>query len=348
MLQWSEPNSMIKSLTARAPAKLIISGEHSVLYGQPAIAMAVNRYTTTTTTWRDTPHVHFNLLNLAYAKTHSFRALRVLSKQLKNNYVDFLNGKRNIREVLKLPFELLQYSVSSLIEHFNLQLPRGVEVSVDSTIPLGCGMGSSASAVISTLYALANFLGLNWRPIDYLNFARELENLQHGKSSGLDLHLVTHGGCVRFQNGNTELRKAPIMPIHIINTGKPESTTGECVTKAASVFTRSKELISDFGAVTDQVDLALVENNLINFRDAIRTNNQLLSALGVVPIKVASFIAEIEAHGGAAKICGSGAVAGDNAGILMLVSERNLEHIVVKHGYQMQAIQLDSHGIQII
>jgi len=146
------------ALTARAPAKLIISGEHSVLYGQPAIAMAVNRYTTTTTAWRDTPNIHFKFLDLAYAKTHTFKTLQILAKQLRSDYVDFLDGKCSIGEVLKRPFELLQYSVSNLIEHLNLKLPRGMEISVDSSIPVGCGMGSSASAVISTLYALAAYL----------------------------------------------------------------------------------------------------------------------------------------------------------------------------------------------
>ncbi len=47
------------SLTVQAPAKLILSGEHAVLYAQPALAMAVNRYTTTTTTWLDSPHINF-------------------------------------------------------------------------------------------------------------------------------------------------------------------------------------------------------------------------------------------------------------------------------------------------
>ena len=55
-------------LTARAPAKLIISGEHSVLYGQPAIAMAVDRYTTTTTNWGDSKYIDFKFPDLAYAK----------------------------------------------------------------------------------------------------------------------------------------------------------------------------------------------------------------------------------------------------------------------------------------
>jgi mevalonate kinase len=339
---------MIQSLTARAPAKLIISGEHSVLYGQAAIAMAVDRYTTTTTTWRDSPHIHFKLLDLAYAKTHTFKALRRLTRQLQQDYSLYLKGQCGIRDVLKRPFELLQYSVSNLLQQLNLQLPKGVEIAVDSSIPLGCGMGSSASAVISTLYALTRLLNLNWQPADYLIFGKEIENLQHGKSSGLDLHLVTYGGCVRFQDGVTQARTAPSMPMHIVNTGKPLSTTGECVSKVAKVFAQSKTLANDFGAITDQVDVALMTNNIVDFKHALQANQRLLTDIGVVPSKVVDFIRDIEASGGAAKICGAGTVAGDNAGIVLLISDQDLGAVVTKHGYQMQAIQVDHYGTQII
>ena len=339
---------MQQSLTARAPAKLIISGEHSVLYGQAAIAMAVNRYTTTTTRWSDSPHVHFNLLDLAYAKKFTLAALRSVSQRLKQDYTAFLNGQCKITDVVKRPFELLQYSVANLLDQLSLPLAKGVEIQVDSTIPLGCGMGSSAAAVVSTIYALTNIFNLNWQTADYLRFGKEIESLQHGKSSGLDLHLVTHGGCVRFQNGMAQTRQWPNLPMYIINTGQPQSTTGECVAQVASKFAKDKNLALAFRLVTEQIDQALMHNQLNIFKQAIRANHNLLLNIGVVPNKVANFIQELEANGAAAKICGAGAVRGDNAGIVLLISEVDLQHIVAKHGYQMQTIQIDLHGTKII
>ena len=148
---------MDSRLTSRAPAKLIVSGEHSVLYDQPAIAMAVNRYTETTATWHKHLAVHFKLLDLAYAKSQSLNALRRVSLKLQKDYHAFLQGECGIRDVLKRPFELLQYSVAHLFEKLNLQLPTGIELKVNSSIPMGCGMGSSASAVISMVHTLAHF-----------------------------------------------------------------------------------------------------------------------------------------------------------------------------------------------
>ena len=338
---------METQLTARAPAKLIISGEHSVLYGQPAIAMAVNRYTETTATWTKKSSVHFKLLNLAYAKTHTLKALKKIRYKLQEDYANFLHGKCGIRDVLKRPFELLQYSVSSLLEHINTTLPRGLEIQVNSTIPIGCGMGSSAAAVVSTLHALSHFLQLDWDLSNFISFGRELENLQHGKSSGLDLHLATFGGCVCFQAGKASCIEHINMPMYIVNTGKPQATTGECVNFVAPKFATG-QLASNFGMVTKKIDAAIQSGNIIDFQAAIQNNHQLLSSIGVVPKKVANFIKDIEMNGGAAKVCGAGSISGDNGGIVMVVTQHDVNCIVAKYGYKLEQIEVDNYGTKVV
>lgn len=337
-----------KSITARAPAKLIISGEHAVLYGQPALAMAVNRYTDTTTTWHESQDIHFKLLNLAYAKSHTLQTLRKLASNLQDEYNNFLAGKCSIRTVLKKPFELLQYSVSNFLDYLNVQLPQGMEIAVESSIPMGCGMGSSAAALMSTVHALTNFLQLNLQRADYLPFGKQMENLQHGKSSGVDLHLVTYGGCVRFQHGITQARPIPSLPMYIINTGTPASSTGECVNGVEQIFNSDPSLAREFGTVTDKIDQALIKNDGIALRDGVKQNHRLLQRIGVVPQKVANLINAIEQNGGAAKICGAGAINGDNGGIVLLFADKDMSSIVRQHGYNLQTVEVDTSGTRII
>lgn len=339
---------MIKSLTARSPAKLIISGEHAVLYDQPALAIAIDRYTTVTTSWSDTQRIHFKLLDMAYAKSHTFKALRRLTQNLQRDYNNFLQGKCGIRAVLKRPFELLQYSVSILLDYLNVQLPKGMEIAVDSSIPIGCGMGSSSAAVVSTLYAINNFLQINWPRADYLAFSKAIENLQHGKSSGLDIHLVTYGGCVHFQAGKTSPRAVPKMPMYMVNTGKPVTSTGECVTSVAPLFMRDTLLAKEFGMVTTSIDTAIHTNNIADFKQGIRANHRLLTRIGVVPEKVCAFIRDVEEIGGAAKVCGAGAVRGHNAGIVLVVADQEIQQVAHAHGYGAQLIQVDTYGTTVI
>lgn len=337
-----------QSITARAPAKLIISGEHAVLYGQPALAIAVNRYTDTTTTWHESPDIHFKLLNLAYAKSHTLQTLRNLACNLQEEYNNFLAGKCSIATVLKKPFELLQYSVSNFLDYLNVQLPHGMEIAVKSSIPIGCGMGSSAAALMSTVHALTNILQLDLQRADYLPFGKQMENLQHGKSSGVDLHLVTYGGCVLFQHGITQTRSVPLLPMYIINTGTPDSSTGECVNGVAQIFNANADLAREFGVVTDKIDQALIKNDEIALREGIKQNHRLLQRIGVVPQKVTNLITAIEQNGGAAKICGAGAIKGDNAGIVLLFADKDMSALVRQHGYNLQTVEVDTSGTRII
>lgn len=341
-----------QKLKARSPAKLILSGEHAVVYGHPALAIAVDRYAESCISSQLLPTIFFNFLNLDYAKSFTVQALTLLKHRLHEQYYAFLEGHCNIRDVLKMPFELLQFAVSNLLEKLNIELPHGLEIHTSSNIPIGCGMGSSAAAVMSMLFALAHFLKLDIDPGRFVTLGKEAENLQHGRSSGLDLQLALQGGCLKFNAGKVERKAQIASPLTIIQTGTPSTTTGQCVTLAAPHFQESR-IGEDFAAITESLELALAQQNLAEVKRAVRENHRLLAKIGVVPAKVASFIQELETLGGGAKICGAGAVEGDQAGILWMVGEEDLhlagvERLLTRYGYQMHTVQGDNHGTRLL
>ncbi|MBS0349808.1 MAG: hydroxymethylglutaryl-CoA synthase [Proteobacteria bacterium] len=341
-----------RSLTVRTPGKLILSGEHAVVYGNPAIAMAINLYTETTISGyapAEQKNILFNLLDFRYHQAHSLSTLRRLKRGIQDKYQKFLQGQYGIRDVLKEPIELMQFAVTHLIDNRKVQLPQGIEVRTSSTIPMGCGMGSSAAAVVSSMFAVAQFSNLEMDLESCYQLAWEAENMQHGYSSGVDVYLVLHGGCIRFQkHGPKETRPVPKRQFYLINTGSPISNTGECVAAAARYLKNDAGLLNEFANVTNQIDRALQldDNHLIV--EGIRENNQLLIKLGVVPSKVQRFIAEIEKQGGAAKTCGAGAVLGEAAGAVLVSTNEDPADLVQDYGYQQFSIEAVSHGTHIV
>ncbi|MBV9576807.1 MAG: hydroxymethylglutaryl-CoA synthase [Gammaproteobacteria bacterium] len=338
-----EKNQVIK---VHAPGKLILSGEHAVVYGHPALAMAINRYVTATVTREALPQVLFDLSDLAHRSQLTLNALRLLKDRIKRKYHRFIRGDDSIREVLQKPFELAQFALSIFAEAFNLSLPHGVKVHVQSDLPIGCGMGSSAATILSVLQATANYLQLPISADALFQLALEVENMQHGRSSGLDLHVAMQGGCLYSQGKTLEKRAIPSMPLYLVNTGTPSTTTGQCVEKVAPYF-KSSQLGSEFAAVTHLMDAAMQQHSLPKLREAVRHNHQLLTQIGVVPPPVQQFIKEVESLEGAAKICGAGAVAGNAAGAVLVITdnEKAIQSLATRAGYHIIPITGDIRGV---
>lgn len=329
-----------------APGKLILSGEHAVVYGQPALAMAVNCYATATITPQTLRHISFDLLDLAHRSRLSRTALQELKQRVKRKYQKFIRGEYTIRQVLHKPFELAHVALGMLIERLNLALPHGVNIQVQSDIPIGCGMGSSAATILSVMHAISQYLELSISKETLFQLALEAENMQHGHSSGLDLRVVTQGGCLYMHEDTYFTRDLPSMPLYLVQTGAPVSSTGECVEKVAHHF-QSTLLCDDFSAVTKAMDAAIIQDAPAALRSSVRANHQLLNHIGVVPTKVQQFIAELEAAGGAAKICGAGAVAGENGGaVLALIDEKPiLSELCLRYGYSCVPLLGDKRGV---
>ncbi|HEU5281332.1 MAG TPA: mevalonate kinase [Gammaproteobacteria bacterium] len=331
------------------PGKLILSGEHAVVHGQPALAMAVNRYATATITENRLPRVSFDLSDLAHRSHLHIHGLRDLKNRIKRKYHRFMRGEYTIRDVLLKPFELAQFAMSLFAESMNIALPHGVNIHLQSDIPMGCGMGSSSATVLSVMKAVSTYLNIPLSSEALYQLALEAENMQHGHASGLDLRVAMQGGGVYLHQGELTPRHFAEFPWFLINTGTPLTTTGECVTHVAPCF-KDAVLANAFGDVTQSMDAALSSASLTDLKQALVANHHLLDRIGVVPTKVKQFITDIEALSGAAKVCGAGAVAGDAAGVVLVImqDELALKALCLKYGYTMLPLMTDQRGVHVV
>ncbi len=327
---------------ASAPGKAILSGEYSVLFGAPALAVALQqrlrvKYTPDTLprlSWLGPDRVH----ELALEKFSSLR------HRLDNAFEGYLRGERSISEILSRPAELVFYTVDMARILGSLKsLPRG-KVDISSDIPVGSGMGSSAALLAALLSLFSTFKDRN----ELIAQVRHCERLQHGKGSLIDAATVCMGGMVRVVRDTAEQvtgLNQSLDHFYWIHTGTPSTGTGVCVDQVRRHFEGS-EIWSEFAEVTENMQQAMIQG--IDISDLIRVNQQLLNRIGVVPASVASLIEQIEQRSGAAKISGAGAVSGDAGGLVVAyMPESNPGELGLPSHFRWGSLQLSYQGAGI-
>ncbi|HEY5654121.1 MAG TPA: hypothetical protein VIR63_07130 [Pontiella sp.] len=334
-------------MKAVAPGKLILSGEHSVVYGKPAVAMAIDRNAVFELTPQAGNMVAFDVPGISDAEPYSMMALRDLKRRVEKKYHEFLSGDIGIGYVLGGPVDLFRFAFIHTLDGLHRKLDNGLVMKLRSSIPVGCGMGSSAATVLSEIRAIGHYLRVEFKPDWYYEFSLEAEKLQHGKPSGVDSYISLHGGCARFQEGRAVSISLPRVNMYMVHTGVPESTTGECVMEVERKF-GSNPIWDDFEAVTNEFEDALRFNNEQKLHWLVRENSRLLNAIGVVPARVRNFIADIEQWGGSAKVCGAGSVVGDKGGIVLVFAEQQPNELCKKYGYTVSPVRGDPLGTRIV
>lgn len=337
------------AVTARAPGKLIITGEHAILHGTPAIAIAIDRFCETTVSPLSKPRVLFNLANLEHKRERTMRHLRRLKQVMQERHNSFTKGERSITDVIKEPFYLLEYTAGAFIDKLNVKFKEGFSLDTHSNIPTGCGMGSSAAAIVSLNYALSHFLEkpLSIDEMFQLNLAAE--NLQHGRSSGLDLQVSTRGGCIRFTQNEITPIIFPNIPLSIINTGKPESSTGECVAHTRPFFNDS-ELVLAFNEISEHIYTALQTQDEATLFSNIHRNHLLLHRIGVVPDNIHQLVLQLYQQGIISKLSGAGAVRGTTSGVLLVFAEAatvNKALLNLKSSFIAEPAKITNNGVSL-
>jgi mevalonate kinase len=331
-------------MTARAPGKLILCGEHAVVYGQPALAMAIDRHTECRAVPGDDDSAHITLHDINDSSSWSPEQLQRHAAEIEKRYRLFQEGALDIRRVTQSSSDVPAWMIE-LVRRLS-QTWRPCRLDLHSTIPLGSGMGSSAALLTSMTLALLHLYEVKYTKADLLELVLAGERIYHGHPSGIDPYVTIHGGMVRFQQG--EAAPGPLLdtPMFLVHTGKPANSTGECVQQVRQLYGRS-QIWPTFGDVCQQLETAIRNSQQAAVREAIRANHKLLVELGVVPARVQEFIMNIEETGGAAKISGAGAVSGTAGGMVLVFSDEPPEELCRSYGFPLLHIKTDEHGCRL-
>ncbi|HLE27301.1 MAG TPA: mevalonate kinase [Anaerolineales bacterium] len=208
---------------ASAPGKIILFGEHAVVYGQPALAVPVTQVQATAAI-----SLHPSLPSppgtvVPEAKRSGAQAGEGGEGGF---WIEALNLNRRYRLSDAPPDDVLSAAVRLTCVHVGLPIPTGVSLSVDSTIPIASGLGSGAAVCAAVVRALTNYLDYRITNDEVSALVFETEKLLHGTPSGIDNTVIAYGQPVCFVKGQPP---APFKVAHpfrllIADTGLPSPT----------------------------------------------------------------------------------------------------------------------------
>ena len=329
------------------PAKLILSGEHAVVYNSSALSMALELYTQCKCDFQSsqTHSLTIELTNFQQKYSFPFAVWQNLASHIEARYTSFSDGNLSIQGVLVQPVDLI---LDTLYHFNNFHTIKHGEwfFTIDSDIPIGKGLGSSAAIIIALLTTLFKHHGLALDKDTLLALARKVESRQHGRSSGIDPATILYGGLLEFHAKNTTKKlKEHAFKAWLVDTGMPDSSTGQAVDYVRKKYSDDQALWDKFSKTTRQIIHAWSYQDSQKLYQYIDENEALLEQIGVVPEKVKQFIDRLKKElGGSAKVCGSGSVKGSHAGVLVCFSEQEPIELCKEFGYQIQRVKIDHQG----
>ena len=165
------------AITATAPGKIILFGEHAVVYGRPAIAVPVSQVRA--------------------------RAVVIAQPRAPGGEVQLQAPDIGLQARLDdLPdTHPLALAVRSVLAELGLKRSPACTLRVTSTIPVAAGLGSGAAVSVAVIRAFATFLGHPLAAERVSALAYEVEKLHHGTPSGIDNTVVTYALPVVFRRG---------------------------------------------------------------------------------------------------------------------------------------------------
>ena len=306
---------------ASAPGKVILFGEHFVVYGVKAILCSINKRVTVT------------------AEKTSERKISINSKIGKLE----LEPDKPISEI-NSPLKPFYYLANKAIENKD----TGIHIQIDSEIPLGAGLGSSSACCVAGAAAIFKLFG-NISREEVLKLAIEAERTIFENTSGADCTVCTYGGIMEYDKnkGFKKIEHEPNFQLVIINSNI-EHSTQSMVSKVKEFENKNKEefsRLSDLESKLVEDVLKLVkENKIQEIGQKMNQNQEYLENIGISNKELTKMIKIGQESSFGAKITGSGG----GGCIFALTNESNLQNILKKfkdNNYECFSTKIDFKGL---
>jgi len=318
----------LKSI-ASAPGKIILFGEHFVVHGTKAILAAIDKRVTVTSTFTENKTIKVN------------SQLGTIEVPISSSY-----------EEVKSEFRPFVYLANKIIN--SEQNASGLEITIDSDIPIGVGLGSSSACCVAATASISELFN-ELSSEEILKMSIEAEKTIFPDTSGADCTVCTYGGMIEYTKDET-------VPVYHASTKKIDSIFDLNLLIANSMIPHSTknsvEKVNKFKENDEErfSELCDLETKLINEVIVAMKNNDA-TALGLKMSENQKYLEEIQVSNNTlrdmisslneislgSKITG----AGDGGCIIALVNDENMDKVSALLGKDKEyfSAKIDTKGV---
>ncbi len=293
---------------AYAPGKVILFGEHAVVYGQPAIAVPVTQVKATATV----------------ETGPAGQGITIIAEDLERSY--------SLEQAP--PDDALRAIVVSALEHIGVGTKQDLTITVRSTIPMARGLGSGAAVATAIVRALSkHFKNLgSMHPLSpqmISDLVYETEKIHHGTPSGIDNTVIAFEKPVYFVKD----QKMEIFPVKspfllaIADTGIASPTripVGDVRRAWEREREKYEEIFDEIGTIVEMGRQAIERGEIETVGRLMNENHRLLRLLGVSSPELEGLVEAARQEGAlGAKLSG----AGRGGNIIALVTQETRSRV---------------------
>jgi len=324
---------------ASAPGKVTLFGEHAVVYGYPALVVAINK----------------RIYALAESRNDNIVKISARDLRVPGIIISYVGNEVVLETDYGAILPAIAY-INKAIEVASeyLGIKRGVNIEIKSEMPVGAGLGTSAAVAVSTIAAYAAVNGFELKANEIANLGWEVEKAVQGIASPMDTSITSLGGFLKIRYKDNTVERTTInvknnLPL-IIGYVEREAKTRDMVAmvrdkleKQPDIYGKILEMI---GVIVEKANESLIKNDYKQLGELMNLNHALLEALGVSTRKLNELVyiaRDAGAYG--AKLTGAG---GGGCVIALVPEKQELVELAMRiHGSLVMKTELGGEGVRI-